>query len=42
MTGAFDILSKGSVPKGKGAVLCMRPTLSAVDAENYIVPIWMV
>lgn len=42
LTGAFDILSKGSVPKGKGAVLCMRPTLSAVDAENYIVPIWMV
>ncbi len=41
-TGAFDILNKGSVPKGKGAVLCMRPTLSAVDAENYIVPIWMV
>ena len=42
LTGAFDILNKGSVPKGKGAVLCMRPTLSAVDAENYIVPIWMV
>lgn len=42
LTGAFDILNKGSVPKGKGAVLCMRPTLSAVDAEDYIVPIWMV
>lgn len=42
LTGAFDILNKGSVLKGKGAVLCMRPTLSAVDAENYIVPIWMV
>lgn len=42
LTGAFDILNKGSVSKGKGAVLCMRPTLSAVDAENYIVPIWMV
>lgn len=42
LTGAFDILSKGSVPKGKGAILCMRPTLSAVDTDNYIVPIWMI
>lgn len=39
---AFDILDKGNVPKGKGAILCMRPTLSAVNAENYIVPIWMI
>ncbi len=42
LTGAFDILNKGSVPKGKGAILCMRPSLSAVNAENYIVPIWMI
>lgn len=42
LTGAFDILNKGSVPKGKGAILCMRPALSAVNAENYIVPIWMI
>ena len=42
LIGAFDILSKGSVPKGKGAVLCMRPTLSAINSENYIVPIWMI
>lgn len=25
----------------KGAILCMRPELTAVDADNYIVPIWM-
>lgn len=42
LTGAFDILNKGSVPKGKGALLCMRPTLSAVNSNNYIVPIWMI
>lgn len=42
LIGAFNILSKGSVPKGKGAVLCMRPTLSAINSENYIVPIWMI
>lgn len=38
----FHILDKGAVPRGKGAVLCMRPELSAVDAENYIVPVWMI
>ena len=40
--GAFDILNKGSVPRGKGALLCMRPGLSAIDAETYIVPVWMI
>lgn len=39
---AFSVLDKGSVPRGKGALLCMRPELSAVNADNYIVPIWMI
>lgn len=39
LIGAFDILNKGNVPKGKGALLCMRPTLSAVDNDSYIIPI---
>lgn len=39
---AFSVLDKGSVPRGKGALLCMRPELSALNAENYIVPIWMI
>ena len=42
LTRAFDILSKGSTPKGKGALLCLRPTLSAINSDNYIVPIWMI
>ena len=42
LIGAFDILNKGTVPKGKGALLCMRPTLSAVNSDNYIIPIWMI
>ena len=42
LVGAFSILDKGSVPRGKGAVLCMRPELSAINAQNYIVPIWMI
>ena len=40
--GVFSILDKGSVPRGTGAVLCMRPELSAINAQNYIVPIWMI
>ncbi len=39
---AFNILNKGSVPKGKGAIICMRPELSAIDSDNYIVPVWMI
>lgn len=42
LVNAFKILDKGSVPRGHGAIICMRPDLTAVDAENYIVPIWMI
>lgn len=39
---AFTVLDKGSVPRGKGAILCMRTEITAVDANNFIVPIWMI
>ena len=42
LTDAFHLLDKASVPRGSGAILCMRPKLSAIDSENYIVPIWMI
>lgn len=42
LIGAFELLDKASVPRGTGAILCMRPKLSAINAENYIVPIWMI
>ena len=42
LVGAFSILDKGSVPRGIGAVLCMRPELSAINSQNFIVPIWMI
>ena len=42
MITSFDVLDKGSVPRGKGAIVCMRPELSAVNSENYIVPVWMI
>ncbi len=39
---AFSVLDKGAVPRGKGAVLCMRPELSAIDPDHYIVPVWTI
>lgn len=42
MITSFAVLDKGSVPRGKGAIVCMRPELSAVNSDNYIVPIWMI
>ncbi len=42
LIGAFSLLDKGSVPRGTGAVLCMRQELSAINRENFIVPIWMI
>ena len=42
LVGVFSILDKGSVPRGIGAVLCMRPELSAINSQNFIVPIWMI
>lgn len=42
LLNAFPLLDKASVPRGTGAILCMRPKLSAVDTQNFIVPIWMI
>ena len=38
----FGLLDRSSTPREKGAVLCMKPELSAIDRDNYIVPIWMI
>lgn len=38
----FSLLDKSSTPRSKGAVMCMKPELSAIDRENYIVPVWMI
>lgn len=42
LISAFSVLDKGSVPRGMGAIICMRPELSAVNADNLIVPVWMI
>ena len=28
--------------QGNGAVICTRQQLTAIDQQNYIVPIWMI
>lgn len=42
LISAFSVLDKGSVPRGKGVIICMRPELSAVNADNLIVPVWLI
>ena len=42
LTKVFRLLDKSSTPRGKGAVVCMKPRLGAIDRDNYIVPIWMI
>lgn len=38
----FNLLDRASTPRAKGAVICMKPTLSAIDKDNYIVPVWII
>lgn len=38
----FKLLDKSSAKRSKGAFVCMKPELSAIDRENYIVPVWMI
>ncbi len=38
----FGLLDKSSTPRSRGAVICMKPGLSAIDRDNYIVPVWVI
>ncbi|MEI3300368.1 MAG: ATP-binding protein [Eubacterium sp.] len=38
----FKLLDKSSAKRSKGAVVCMKPELLAIDRENYIIPVWMI
>ena len=42
LIAAFKLLDKASLPRGSGAVLCMRPRLSAITSDHYLLPIWMI
>ena len=42
LTRVFSLLDKASVPRGKGAIICMKPSVGAIDRDNYILPIWAI
>ena len=42
LASAFKVLDKGAVPRGAGAILCLREELSAIDRNTFILPIWMI
>ena len=42
LTKVFELLNKSSTPTSKGAVICMKPKLSAIDQDNFIVPVWII
>ena len=42
LTRVFTLLDRDSVPRGKGAVIYMKPELGAIDQDNYIVPVWLI
>ena len=37
-----SLLDKSSAPRGKGAVIYMKPQLTAIDRDNYVVPVWTI
>lgn len=42
LTRVFALLDKASVARGKGAVVCMKSRVGAIDRENYVVPVWVI
>lgn len=42
LTKAFSLLDRASVPRGKGAIVCMKSKVGVIDRDNYIVPIWTI
>ncbi len=42
LTRVFSVLDRASVPRGNGAILCMKTTLGAIDRNILIVPVWMI
>ena len=41
-TRVFSVLDRASVPRGNGAIICMKQELSAIDRNNYVVPVWLI
>ncbi len=42
LTKVFNLLDRSSAPWSKGAVICMKPELSMIDRETFIVPVWVI
>lgn len=42
LTKVFNLLNRSSTPRSKGAVICMKPELSMIDRETFIVPVWVI
>lgn len=42
LIGAFKVLDKASVPRGTGAIVCLREEFSAIDRQHLILPVWMI
>lgn len=42
LTRVFSLLDKASVARGKGAIVCMRPSVGAIDRDNYTIPVWVI
>lgn len=42
LTRVFSLLDRSSTPRGKGAVICVKPQLTAIDRDNYVMPVWMI
>ena len=42
LAGSFKVLDSGSIPRGIGAILCLKEEFSAIDRTTLIVPIWMI
>ena len=42
LAGAFKVLDKASIPRGAGAVVCLKREVSAFDRNTLIVPVWTI
>ncbi len=42
MTKNFDVLKKSNAKVGQGAVICMKETLSALNKDTLIIPVWCI
>jgi len=39
---AFKVLDKASIPRGMGAIICIKREMSAIDRKTAIVPVWTI